>query len=490
MRSATNLGITLLVVFSSRAASQVSITHVSVVDVERGTVQTDRTVVIEDDRIRAITTGAPAGASGTRTIDARGAYMIPGLWYMHVHLGMAGRSALALLVANGVTGVRDMGGKFDLVRSWRDSSRQASLEHELLGFANDRWVLSLDEMTPADRAALYARLVRNHTVLVPTLIAGAGFRRMPDSLAIAKIDGTSAPADPRHRYLDPLLAQHWRRQMAMKKAEGLQPDWAALYKLAAAQLAGADSAGVMILAGTDLGTPLTYPGFAVHDELDLLVRDGGSVRGARCGPRRSAPRNSSIWNVTPAASRRGRSRISCCSTRTRSPTFGPPGGFAPRDPVGPLPGSCGARHTVGQCDALGVWCHLSSRQSLRSTSAGSSLDARCAGTQVAASSANASTTIAIAPSRTSLACALRSDRSSGSEPATPNAPTTAPVSAGFIPSRSTVVKSPRGVAPNADRIASSRVRCTTLCDTTPYSPIAASKSAITPNAATQALAVR
>jgi predicted amidohydrolase YtcJ len=159
MRSATNLGITLLVVFSSRAASQVSITHVSVVDVERGTVQTDRTVVIEDDRIRAITTGAPAGASGTRTIDARGAYMIPGLWYMHVHLGMAGRSALALLVANGVTGVRDMGGKFDLVRSWRDISRQASLEHELLGFANDRWVLSLDEMTPADRAALYARLV-------------------------------------------------------------------------------------------------------------------------------------------------------------------------------------------------------------------------------------------------------------------------------------------------------------------------------------------
>jgi len=382
MRSAAKLGVTLLVVFSSRAASQLSITHVNVVDVESGAVRRDRTVVIEGDRIRAITTSAPAGA---RTVDARGAYMIPGLWDMHVHLGMGGRSALALLVANGVTSVRDMGGKFDLVRAWRDSitagtlvgpriemtgpvvenarwlsavrailaqsgdtlaasdlgeripvatpedaraavarvaalgvkllkvrndpppdayfallseartrgiqvvghppqhvslaqasdSGQASLEHEILGFANDRWVSSLDEMTPADRASLYARFVRNHTALVPTLIAGVGFRRTPDSLAIAMIEGTSAPVDPRHRYLDPLLARNWRSQMEMKKLEGPQPDWMALHKLAAARLAGADSAGVTILAGTDLGTPLTYPGFALHDELDLLVRDGG-----------------------------------------------------------------------------------------------------------------------------------------------------------------------------------------------------------------------
>src|SRR5262245_29951234 len=62
MRSAAKLGVTLLVVFSSRAASQVSITHVNVVDVESGTVRADRTVVIQADRIRAITTSTPAGA--------------------------------------------------------------------------------------------------------------------------------------------------------------------------------------------------------------------------------------------------------------------------------------------------------------------------------------------------------------------------------------------------------------------------------------------
>ena len=410
MRSA-KLGVALLIALSSRAAPQLSITHVNVVDVESGAVRPDRTVVIEGDRIRAITTSAPAGG---RTIDARGAYMIPGLWDMHVHLGMGGRSALALLVANGVTGVRDMGGKFDLVRSWRDSvtagtlvgpriemtgpivenarwlsavrgileqtgdtaavrdfseripvatpeearaavarvaalgvtllkvrndpppdayfallaeartrgirvvghppqrvslaeasdSGQVSLEHELLGFVNNRWVSSLDEMTPADRASLYARFVRNHTALVPTLIAGVGFRRMPDSLAIAMIEGTSAPADPRHRYLDPLLAHHWRSQMEMKKMEGAQPDWVALHKLAAARLAGADSAGVMILAGTDLGTPLTYPGFAVHDELYLLVRDGGlsprrALWAATLGPAQFFHRERDAGSIAP-----------------------------------------------------------------------------------------------------------------------------------------------------------------------------------------------
>ena len=141
MRSA-KLGVALLIALSSRAAPQLSITHVNVVDVESGAVRPDRTVVIEGDRIRAITTSAPAGG---RTIDARGAYMIPGLWDMHVHLGMGGRSALALLVANGVTGVRDMGGKFDLVRSWRDSVTAGTLvgpRIEMTGpiVENARWL--------------------------------------------------------------------------------------------------------------------------------------------------------------------------------------------------------------------------------------------------------------------------------------------------------------------------------------------------------------
>jgi imidazolonepropionase-like amidohydrolase len=248
MRSAAKLAVTLLVVCSSRAASQVAITHVNVVDVESGTVRADRTVVIEGDRIRAITTSAPAGA---RTIDARGAYMIPGLWDMHVHLGMGGRSALALLVANGVTGVRDMGGKFDLVRSWRDSVTVGTLvgpRIEMSGpiVENARWLSAVRGMLAQSGDTVAAReLGERIPVATPEEARAAAARVAALGVKLLKVRN-----DP-------------------------QPDWVALHRLAAARLAGADSAGVMILAGTDLGTPLTYPGFAVHDELDLLVRDGG-----------------------------------------------------------------------------------------------------------------------------------------------------------------------------------------------------------------------
>jgi hypothetical protein len=37
----------------------------------------------------------------------RGAFLIPGLWDMHVHRSYARASALPALVANGVTSVRD-----------------------------------------------------------------------------------------------------------------------------------------------------------------------------------------------------------------------------------------------------------------------------------------------------------------------------------------------------------------------------------------------
>lgn len=67
--------------------ASLALTHVTVVDVAGGALQSDMTVVIAGSRISAIsrsaTTPPPAGAP---VIDATGKYMIPGLWDMHVHL--------------------------------------------------------------------------------------------------------------------------------------------------------------------------------------------------------------------------------------------------------------------------------------------------------------------------------------------------------------------------------------------------------------------
>ena len=63
--------------------------------------------------------GVPAGAT---RIDARGKFLIPGLWDMHVHAlwdPVVRETILPLLVVNGITGMRDMGGTLDVLAQVR-----------------------------------------------------------------------------------------------------------------------------------------------------------------------------------------------------------------------------------------------------------------------------------------------------------------------------------------------------------------------------------
>ncbi|MCH7563531.1 MAG: amidohydrolase family protein [Gemmatimonadetes bacterium] len=55
--------------------------------------------------------------------DGSGRYVIPGLWDLHVHLAKAGGDVLPLFTANGVTGVRDMGGDAAYVSEVREAVR-------------------------------------------------------------------------------------------------------------------------------------------------------------------------------------------------------------------------------------------------------------------------------------------------------------------------------------------------------------------------------
>ena len=94
-----------------QSPSVTAITNVNLVDVERGRVATGQTVVIEGNRIRAVgSAGSTPVPSGARVIEGGGKYLIPGLWDMHVHAAVPGLGDffMPLLVANGVTGIRDM----------------------------------------------------------------------------------------------------------------------------------------------------------------------------------------------------------------------------------------------------------------------------------------------------------------------------------------------------------------------------------------------
>ena len=109
------------------AEDLVVINNVTVVDVRTGALAADQTVVVEKNRIASVgpakTAKYPRNAA---VVNAKGYFLIPGLWDMHVHLVFgdwfpdAEDISLPLFIANGVTGVRDMGSELQEVQNLRN----------------------------------------------------------------------------------------------------------------------------------------------------------------------------------------------------------------------------------------------------------------------------------------------------------------------------------------------------------------------------------
>ena len=92
---------------TQESAPSIVLRNVSVVS--RAGVIPDQAILIRGDLITAVGASASlAVPAATHAVDGRGAYVIPGLWDMHVHLASY-PEGLPLLVAYGVTGARDMG---------------------------------------------------------------------------------------------------------------------------------------------------------------------------------------------------------------------------------------------------------------------------------------------------------------------------------------------------------------------------------------------
>lgn len=94
-------------------SSNLAITHVSVIPMDRPGVLRDQTILIANMHIIAMAKRL-AVPPGVRIIEGHHRYVIPGLWDMHVHVLAASssqrsESMLRTLLAGGVTGVRDMG---------------------------------------------------------------------------------------------------------------------------------------------------------------------------------------------------------------------------------------------------------------------------------------------------------------------------------------------------------------------------------------------
>jgi imidazolonepropionase-like amidohydrolase len=361
------------------AAAQLAITHVTLIDTTGGPPRADATVVIRNGRIASIESGVPAGME---IVEGRGKFLIPGLWDMHVHLSWTKESALRVLVANGVTGVRDLGGRLGEIDEWRtkigagllvgprifragpilngqkfnqyqmvpgnpDETRgvvralkeagvdfvkvhrrmqrdsyfaaideaktqglplaghipmtvtpeeasdagQATVEHVVTIFEGTfsaplkegELLAAMRRWRVQDAATLLARFVRNHTVVVPTLVA---------------YDPEFDPSGSLSKYVALSFRDNARKEPKPSPAEleGSQATFSEFKEVVRAM----NRAGVTLLAGSDIAAA-RVPGFTLHQELALLVESGltplQALQAATLNPARSLNRSGDYGSV-------------------------------------------------------------------------------------------------------------------------------------------------------------------------------------------------
>jgi imidazolonepropionase-like amidohydrolase len=388
----------LLISCATPPANHVAITHVTVLDMTGAPPLADHTVLIEKRHIAVI---GPAGAvsipRGTKVVDASGKFLIPGLTDMHVHLTAAGepdgsrKFMIPLLVASGITTVRDMGGYLESLIPLRkeiedgkrlgpriyyagpyldgsppsfepsfvvtnrtqanedvhqlvqrgvdfikvqsilsreayfaiaDAARreriafvghvpdhvraaeaadagQRSIEHltnVLRGCSRDeaklmreQFYLPAKQETPAQEHARVFRWQRemlesfsqaNADALIAKF-AAKDVWQVP-TLVLLRHDAFSAPGNldgrkENEKYIPRATRENWKKSRAAQMQFILQPESRLreeLFAKSAALVAQMQMSGGHVLAGTDTPAPDLVPGFALHEELELLVQAG------------------------------------------------------------------------------------------------------------------------------------------------------------------------------------------------------------------------
>ena len=115
------------------ARADLLLTHATIIDVQTGQLTPDQAVAVRGNVIAAVGPQA-ATMPATDVVDVSGAYVMPGLWDMHVHFGGGealideNKDLLPLYVAHGITTVRDAAGDLSpSVLAWREAVNAGSL---------------------------------------------------------------------------------------------------------------------------------------------------------------------------------------------------------------------------------------------------------------------------------------------------------------------------------------------------------------------------
>jgi imidazolonepropionase-like amidohydrolase len=172
---------------SQTQSKQIALIHVTVIDATGSPPKPQMTVVITGDRITALgRTGRIRIPKNAQVINATGKFLIPGLWDMHIHSVNYdnGRQFLPLLIAHGITGVRDMGSPLeDILRLRQETSEGKILGPRMLVAGpllqgplpfQLPFIMSVHDEAEASRAVIYLKgrgvdFIKVHDALPPSL---------------------------------------------------------------------------------------------------------------------------------------------------------------------------------------------------------------------------------------------------------------------------------------------------------------------------------
>ncbi len=122
----------------------------TVIDVRDGTLRPNMVVMMEGDRITAVTSDPVAAEPGDRSLDVTGQYVIPGLIDAHLHYE---DFAAELLLNHGVTSVLDLGNDYEWIKAQAEGIRAGWIPGPRLYFSTPHF----DAPPPAGSPLLLQR---------------------------------------------------------------------------------------------------------------------------------------------------------------------------------------------------------------------------------------------------------------------------------------------------------------------------------------------
>ena len=130
--------------------------NVHVVDTVDGSIARGRAIVVRNGTITAIRPNDEVDPEEDgQSIDGRGGYAIPGLWDSHVHIlqgsGEQARADARMLLAHGITHVRDMGSSLEAVTAFRAGGTDEEQSLHLLAAGPTFWTFELPYGNPTQK---------------------------------------------------------------------------------------------------------------------------------------------------------------------------------------------------------------------------------------------------------------------------------------------------------------------------------------------------